>query len=46
MITTLEEKLNVTFPPGETLHTEEANVFLRDLCKKVGSICVVVVYVC
>ena len=46
MITTLEEKLNVTFPPGETLHTEEANVFLRDLCKKVDSICVVVVYVC
>ncbi|KIP06115.1 hypothetical protein PHLGIDRAFT_128470 [Phlebiopsis gigantea 11061_1 CR5-6] len=34
MITTLEEKLDVKFPPGETLHTEEANVFLRDLCKK------------
>lgn len=35
MIDTLEEKLGVRFPPGETLHSEEANVFLRDLCKKV-----------
>lgn len=35
MITTLEEKLNVKFPPGETLHTNEANQFLRELCKKV-----------
>jgi lysyl-tRNA synthetase class 2 len=34
MIETLEEKLGVKFPPGETLHTAEANVFLRDLCKK------------
>ncbi|KAH9040089.1 hypothetical protein EDB85DRAFT_2072267 [Lactarius pseudohatsudake] len=34
MIETLEEKLSVRFPPGETLHTAEANVFLRDLCKK------------
>ncbi|KAH9949082.1 lysyl-tRNA synthetase [Amylocystis lapponica] len=34
MIETLEEKLDVKFPPGETLHTEEANKFLRDLCKK------------
>lgn len=34
MIETLEEKLGVQFPPGDTLHTEEANVFLRDLCKK------------
>ncbi|THH12784.1 hypothetical protein EW146_g7371 [Bondarzewia mesenterica] len=34
MIGTLEEKLGVKFPPGETLHTEEANVFLKDLCKK------------
>ncbi|TFY77925.1 hypothetical protein EWM64_g6088 [Hericium alpestre] len=34
MIETLEEKLGVKFPPGETLHTEEANVFLRDLAKK------------
>jgi lysyl-tRNA synthetase, class II len=37
MITTLEEKLNVKFPPGETLHTDEANQFLRDLCTKVRS---------
>ena len=35
MIETLEEKLNVKFPPGETLHTEEANEFLRILCEKV-----------
>ncbi|KAJ7770588.1 lysine-tRNA ligase [Mycena metata] len=34
MITTLEEKLGVTFPPGETLHTAETNVFLRELCVK------------
>ncbi|KAH9978896.1 lysyl-tRNA synthetase [Lactifluus volemus] len=34
MIGTLEEKLGVTFPPGETLHTAEANIFLRGLCKK------------
>jgi lysyl-tRNA synthetase, class II len=35
MIETLEEKLGVKFPPGDTLHTEEANQFLRDLCTKV-----------
>lgn len=35
MIETLEEKLGVKFPPGDQLHTEETNVFLRDLCKKV-----------
>ncbi|OCH88627.1 lysyl-tRNA synthetase [Obba rivulosa] len=34
MIETLEEKLGVKFPPGDTLHTDEANKFLRDLCKK------------
>ncbi|KAF8644820.1 hypothetical protein AX16_008277 [Volvariella volvacea WC 439] len=34
MITTLEEKLGVKFPPGETLHTDEANKFLRELCAK------------
>jgi lysyl-tRNA synthetase, class II len=37
MIGTLEEKLGVKFPPGDTLHTEEANKFLRDICKKVSS---------
>ena len=37
MIETLEEKLNVKFPPGETLHSEEANKFLRALCEKVRS---------
>jgi lysyl-tRNA synthetase class 2 len=36
MIETLEEKLNVKFPPGKTLHTEEANEFLSALCDKVG----------
>lgn len=35
MIETLEEKLGVKFPPGDQLHTTEANVFLRDLCEKV-----------
>ncbi|KAI9507917.1 hypothetical protein F5148DRAFT_46490 [Russula earlei] len=34
MIKTLEKKLGVTFPPGDTLHSAKANVFLRDLCKK------------
>jgi len=34
MIGTLEEKLGVKFPPGDTLHTEETNKFLRELCKK------------
>ncbi|KAF9045745.1 lysine-tRNA ligase [Hymenopellis radicata] len=34
MIETLEEKLGVKFPPGDTLHTEETNQFLRDLCQK------------
>jgi len=36
MIETLEEKLNVKFPSGEELHTDEANKFLRALCEKVG----------
>lgn len=34
MIEELEKQLNVKFPPGDTLHTEEANKFLRDLCAK------------
>lgn len=34
MITTLEEKLDVTFPPGDQLHTDETNKWLRELCKK------------
>lgn len=34
MIGTLEEKLGVTFPPGDTLHTDETNVWLRELCVK------------
>ncbi|KAG6812690.1 hypothetical protein H0H92_001319 [Tricholoma furcatifolium] len=34
MIQTLEEKLGVTFPPGDTLHTEETNKWLRELCIK------------
>ncbi|KAJ7056534.1 lysine-tRNA ligase [Mycena amicta] len=34
MIETLEEKLAVKFPPGETLHTAETNVWLRELCVK------------
>ncbi|GHJ86255.1 hypothetical protein NliqN6_2657 [Naganishia liquefaciens] len=39
MIGELEKQLGVTFPPGETLHTEEANKFLRDLCEKHGVEC-------
>ena len=38
MIGTLEEKLGVKFPPGETLHTDETNKFLRELCQKVRRI--------
>ncbi|KZT63728.1 lysyl-tRNA synthetase [Daedalea quercina L-15889] len=34
MIETLEEKLGVKFPPGDTLHTDDANKFLRELCAK------------
>ncbi|KAJ7220612.1 lysine-tRNA ligase [Mycena pura] len=34
MIGTLEEKLGVTFPPGETLHTAATNTWLRELCAK------------
>ncbi|KAF9180961.1 lysyl-tRNA synthetase [Haplosporangium sp. Z 767] len=34
MIQYLEEKLNVTFPPADTLHTPEATKFLSDLCIK------------
>ncbi|KAI8343619.1 lysyl-tRNA synthetase [Chlamydoabsidia padenii] len=34
MIQTLEEKLNVTFPAGDQLHTDETNQFLNDLLKK------------
>jgi lysyl-tRNA synthetase class 2 len=34
MITTLEEKLGVTFPPGDQLHTDKTNKWLRELCKK------------
>ena len=35
MIGTLEETLGVTFPPGDQLHTDDANKFLRGLCVKV-----------
>ncbi|CAA7260715.1 unnamed protein product [Cyclocybe aegerita] len=34
MIQTLEEKLGVAFPPGDKLHTDETNKFLRELCVK------------
>lgn len=39
MIKGLEERLNVTFPPGDQLHTEETNKFLRETLKKVGLDC-------
>ena len=35
MIEELEKQLGVKFPPGDTLHTAEANRFLRDICVKV-----------
>ncbi|GMK54755.1 hypothetical protein CspeluHIS016_0113410 [Cutaneotrichosporon spelunceum] len=34
MIEELEKQLNVKFPPGDTLHTDEANKFLREICEK------------
>ncbi|KAG1446395.1 hypothetical protein G6F56_009583 [Rhizopus delemar] len=34
MIQTLEERLNVEFPSGDTLHTAEGTKFLSDLCIK------------
>lgn len=36
MIEELEKQLNVKFPPGETLHDDNANKFLRELCEKVS----------
>jgi len=36
MIETLGNKLDVKFPPDHTLHTDETNKFLRELCKKVS----------
>ncbi|GAA5960187.1 hypothetical protein JCM3765_002501 [Sporobolomyces pararoseus] len=34
MIEELEKQLNVKFPPGDQLETDETNKFLRDLCTK------------
>jgi lysyl-tRNA synthetase class 2 len=34
MIEELEKQLGVKFPPGDTLHTDEANKFLREICEK------------
>ncbi|KAI3613449.1 hypothetical protein CBS9595_004282 [Malassezia furfur] len=34
MIKELEKQLNVTFPPGDQLHTEESRKWLSDLCEK------------
>ncbi|GAB0097261.1 Lysine--tRNA ligase [Sergentomyia squamirostris] len=34
MIASLEEKLNVKFPPADSLTTPEANAFLSQLCEK------------
>ncbi|KAF2760329.1 lysyl-tRNA synthetase [Pseudovirgaria hyperparasitica] len=39
MIKTLEEKLDVQFPPGETLHDKNTNDFLRGVIKKAGLEC-------
>lgn len=35
MITTLEEKLGVNFPPGDQLHTEKTNKWLKEILAKV-----------
>ena len=37
LIEILKEKLGVKFPPGETLHTDKTNKFLRELCDKTYS---------
>ncbi|KXN85839.1 Lysine--tRNA ligase, cytoplasmic [Leucoagaricus sp. SymC.cos] len=34
MITTLEEKLGVEFPPGDQLHTDETNAWLKEILIK------------
>lgn len=39
IVSTLEEKLGVKFPPATELHSEATNVFLRDLLKKAGLEC-------
>ncbi|KAG4304114.1 hypothetical protein PORY_002478 [Pneumocystis oryctolagi] len=39
IISFLEEKLSVVFPPGDQLHTEETNKFLKNLCEKHGLEC-------
>ncbi|KAL1925306.1 uncharacterized protein VTP21DRAFT_189 [Calcarisporiella thermophila] len=39
MIEDLEKKLNVKFPPGDQLHTDETNKFLSDLCDKFNVEC-------
>jgi lysyl-tRNA synthetase class 2 len=39
MISTLEECVGEKFPPADTLHTDEANVFFRRILKKTGVEC-------
>ncbi|KAK9238413.1 hypothetical protein V1525DRAFT_358257 [Lipomyces kononenkoae] len=39
MIGTLEERLNVKFPPGDQLHTSETGEFLKGLLDKHGIVC-------
>ncbi|KAK9365351.1 hypothetical protein V1509DRAFT_633440 [Lipomyces kononenkoae] len=39
MIGTLEERLNVKFPPGDQLHTSETGEFLKGLLNKHGIVC-------
>ncbi|VVT53029.1 uncharacterized protein SAPINGB_P003368 [Magnusiomyces paraingens] len=39
MIPTLEERLNVKFPPADTLHSKETNDFLKDVLKKANLDC-------
>jgi len=39
MITTLEERLNVKFPPGDDLHSDETNQFLQKVLKDNNLVC-------
>jgi len=34
MIPYLEQQTNSNFPPGDQLHTQETNVFLKDICRR------------
>ncbi|KAJ9607239.1 lysyl-tRNA synthetase [Cladophialophora chaetospira] len=39
MLTALEEATGEKFPPGDELHTDETNTFLKNVLKKVNVVC-------